>query len=141
MLKTLAPHHKLKAKDAYDVNLDISNIWLYCFVNFITVFFLFPITVDLSGPGCDNLDGYYLQDINDMATVYALPQYNAVATRDHCDVAIRADSNRRIQYLIDLIKFNECGVEIYIYDNPTIDANPLVSKFTKDVYLTVENVW
>lgn len=82
-------------------------------------------SVDLSGPGCDNADGYYLKDMDDMASVFSIPQYNSIATRDHCDVVIRADEGRRIQYLIDMIKFNECGVQIFIYDNPTIDVNPL----------------
>ncbi|CAL1526529.1 unnamed protein product [Lymnaea stagnalis] len=82
-------------------------------------------SVDLSGPGCDNADGYYLRDMDDIASVFSIPQYNSMATRDHCDVVIRADEGRRIQYLIDMIKFNECGVEIYIFDNPSIDSNPI----------------
>lgn len=83
--------------------------------------------VDLSGPGCDSLDGYYLKNADDIISAYALPQYNTIATRDHCDVTIRADPGRRIEYMIESIFFNECGVEIRMYDNPTIDTNPIVS--------------
>ncbi|KAK6995327.1 hypothetical protein BgiMline_011995 [Biomphalaria glabrata] len=81
-------------------------------------------SVDLSGPGCDNNEGYALKDMNDEAVVFALPQYNAVATRDHCDVKLTTDEGRRIQFLIDMIKFNECGIEIFIFDT-LIDANPI----------------
>ncbi|BFZ08181.1 hypothetical protein BsWGS_11220 [Bradybaena similaris] len=83
--------------------------------------------VDLTGPGCDSLDGYYLKTADDMITLYAYPQYNTMATRDHCDVTVRADQYRRIQYIIETIYFNECGVEIIIYDSPTIDANQIYS--------------
>ncbi|KAH9512719.1 hypothetical protein Btru_038007 [Bulinus truncatus] len=80
--------------------------------------------MDLSGPGCDNIDGYYLKDMNDAASIFSLPQFNAVATRDHCDVKIVTDEGRRIQYLIDMIQFKECGIEIFIFDT-LIDSNPL----------------
>ncbi|CAL1526531.1 unnamed protein product [Lymnaea stagnalis] len=80
------------------------------------------ITIDLSGPGCDNILDYQLKGKDDLATVYSVRQRNAAGSRDHCDVTVSTVKGSRIQYLIEVIQFDECGQEIYIYDDRTFDS-------------------
>ncbi|XP_059169817.1 uncharacterized protein LOC131951422 [Physella acuta] len=81
--------------------------------------------VDLNGAGCDASEGFYLKDLNDLADVFAYIHTSAMATRDHCDVTLRADAGHVLQYKIEQIQFYECGIDIIIYDNPTQDVDPL----------------
>ncbi|GFR77032.1 hypothetical protein ElyMa_002228100 [Elysia marginata] len=81
-------------------------------------------TIDLRGPGCDKIGGYTITDENEVMTVENVPNYNALPSRDHCDVTIRAAQARRIQYLISLIKFNECGIEVLIFDSLSLTTVP-----------------
>ena len=84
--------------------------------------------VDLAGGGCDGLDdGYFLKDADATITVFHEPQYNTLATRDRCEVTIRSNPGTRIEYLVENIQFQECGVTIYLYDIPNADVNPFVS--------------
>lgn len=81
-------------------------------------------TIDLTGPGCDKINGYLIKDENEIMSVEYVPNYNTLPSRDECDVTIRADTGRRIQYLISLIKFDECGIEILIYDLDSLNTVP-----------------
>lgn len=88
-------------------------------------FFSLIPSVDLSGSDCDALDGYYIGD-RDMNQVYHRPNFNTRSTRDRCEVTLRTDPKRRLEYSIDVLKFYECGVDIYIYDDPRGNFNPKV---------------
>ena len=90
------------------------------------IFISFFLQVDLSGPGCDKIGGYSITDEDEIVSVKYVPNYNAQATRDHCDVTVRAATGRRIQYLISLIKFNECGIEVRIFDLDGLNTVPKV---------------
>jgi len=79
--------------------------------------------VDLSGQGCDAQGaGYTLTDEDDLVQLYHTPQYNTQSTRDRCDVVIHSRPGTRIQWIVGNIRFDECGVEITLYDNPNSDT-------------------
>ncbi|GFO21801.1 hypothetical protein PoB_004830600 [Plakobranchus ocellatus] len=73
--------------------------------------------VDLGGSGCSKLGDYIIGDQDEVITVQAVPRYNSLPTTSRCDVTIRAEENRRIQYIISLLKFNDCGIEVRIFDS------------------------
>lgn len=75
--------------------------------------------VNLSGSGCDHADGYYLKNADDIISLH--PHQQSDTTYNSCNVTVRTDQGRRIEYLIDTIEFVNCGVEIKLLDN-TSDA-------------------
>ncbi|KAH9512720.1 hypothetical protein Btru_038009 [Bulinus truncatus] len=74
-------------------------------------------SVNLQGPDCDNTEGYSLRDRDDVAVVFSLPQYNTAGGRDRCEVLVTTDSSRKVQYVIETVKFNECGIDITVKDD------------------------
>lgn len=80
------------------------------------------IPVDLSGPGCDSIDGYYVGN-EDMVQVSHSPRFNTISTRNDCEVTFRTASGRRLEYSIDSLRFYEGGIEIFIYDDPRGNIN------------------
>ncbi|XP_055883927.1 uncharacterized protein LOC106058050 [Biomphalaria glabrata] len=97
----------------------------FCYIGLVPILFSLlslvdgakNYSVDLQGPGCDTVDGYFLKDKNDTAVVFSLPLSNAMPGRDRCEVLVKTDVTRKIQYVLESIKFNECGIDIYISDD------------------------
>ncbi|KAL8602863.1 hypothetical protein ACOMHN_050135 [Nucella lapillus] len=82
------------------------------------------ILVDMAGQGCFDLKESELKD-EDVYSVYARFDPNRQPTLDHCDVGIRAvGKNRRLEYLVDKLTIFDCGISIWLYDNPQLVSSP-----------------
>ncbi|KAK6995326.1 hypothetical protein BgiMline_011994 [Biomphalaria glabrata] len=105
----------------------------FCYIGLVPILFSLlslvdgakNYSVDLQGPGCDTVDGYFLKDKNDTAVVFSLPLSNAMPGRDRCEVLVKTDVTRKIQYVLESIKFNECGIDIYISDDKNTNVSVL----------------
>ena len=83
-------------------------------------------TVDMTGQGCFDVEDRPIVD-DQVYTVYADYKPTQQPTLDHCDVSIRATQpNRRLEYLVEKLTIFDCGIEIWVFDNPTILNNPTV---------------
>lgn len=82
------------------------------------------INVNMNGKGCDNPDGYVVND-NQIYSLYYDYSPQIQGSRDHCDVSLRTSLTiRRLKYYVTTLDLLDCGVEILVYYNPSISATP-----------------
>lgn len=81
------------------------------------------ISLDMTGRDC-NMAEREISD-SEIYTLYAEYQSNIKPTMDHCYVTLRTSiRNRRLRYIVDRLTIFDCGVEIWIYNNPEITNRP-----------------